>query len=256
MNSAFLRRVKLEREKVTAWDKYPFNITAIRDLDETEFHPRVTFIVGENGAGKSTLIEAIAIAAGLAADGGNKDLGGGSQHTHSGLNQCIRLVKGWKYPKSFYYLRAESFYNVAAVVDSYGGNLVGSYGGVGLHEQSHGESFISLLTHKFKPNGFYILDEPEAALSPARQLVALRRIHDLVQQGSQFLIATHSPILMAYLDAMILSCSKERGLHPISYKETEHYMITRNFLNYPEQAMETLLQDKPEPPRQWRGIDE
>jgi predicted ATPase len=229
----FLLSASLLRDKVPSFGEYPFNLPAIRSLETVTLHRAVTFIVGENGSGKSTLLEALAIAAGFNAEGGSKNFRFATRASHSDLHRCLRLSRSHRRPRTGFFLRAESFFNVATEIDrlnSEGPDLLASYGGRSLHEQSHGESFIALLKHRFGPHGLYFLDEPEAALSPTRQMAALVRIHDLVQEGCQFVIATHSPILMAYPDATILGVSGD-GLVPVRYEDTEHYRITRRFLN-------------------------
>jgi predicted ATPase len=210
---------------------YPFSLPAIRDLRTLEFTSPVTFLVGENGSGKSTLIEAIAIAAGLNPEGGSRNFNFSTLATHSPLHQYTRLVRGPRRERFGYFARAESFYNVASEIQRLG---VSGYGPgrapVSLHVRSHGEAFIDLMTYRLEPRGFYVFDEPEAALSPARQLACLALIRQLVRQDSQFLIATHSPIIMAYPGATILHLGDE-GLQPIQYEDTEHYAVTKEFLN-------------------------
>ncbi len=241
----FVRSVTLLRERVESFAVYPFSLPAIRQLDILPLHPAVTFIVGENGSGKSTLIEALAVAAGFNAEGGSRDFQFATRVSHSGLHRCLRLTWNHRRPKTGFFLRAESFYNVATEIDRLDKiqGLLHSYGGRSLHEQSHGESFIALLKNRFGPGGLYFLDEPEAALSPSRQLAALVRIHDLVRAGSQFIIATHSPILMAYPDANILAVG-EQGLAPVRYEETEHHTLTRRFLNNPVGMLRELLKEE------------
>lgn len=242
----FLLSASLRREKVASFAAYPFNLPVIRDLESLPLHRAVTFIVGENGSGKSTLLEALAVAAGFNAEGGSRNFHFSTRASHSDLHRSLRLVRSHRRPRSGFFLRAESFFNVSTEIerlDAIACNdppLIESYGGHSLHEQSHGESFIALLKHRFRPQGLYFLDEPEAALSPTRQMAALVRIHELVRQGSQFIIATHSPILMAYPDATILSVG-EHGLAPIRYEDTEHYVLTRQFLNNPAGMLATLF---------------
>lgn len=211
------------------FDAYPFAIPAVKALDELAFDPKVTFLVGENGSGKSTLVEGIAVAARFNAEGGSRNFGFGTRRSESALHQYLRLVRGIRRIRDGFFLRAESFFNVATEVERLGVGL--SYGGVSLHEQSHGESFIALAEHRLRGDGFYIFDEPEAALSPHRQLTLLAIIHDLVEnRGSQFLIATHSPILLAYPGALIYQLGPS-GIETIAYEDTDHYKITRDFLN-------------------------
>jgi predicted ATPase len=244
----YLKEISLRRDEVEELDRFPFTIPAIKNLSTLTFSPSVTFIVGENGSGKSTLIEAIAIAMGFNAEGGTRNFSFGMRASHSDLHSYFRLSKSIVRPKDGYFLRAESFFNVATNIeqldeDSFGGPpIISSYGGVSLHEQSHGESFLSLVMHRFSGQGFYILDEPEAALSPSRQLALLSRMHQLLSDDSQFIIATHSPILMAYPGALIYHIS-ESGIEEVEYQETEHYQITRTFLANPERLLRELFRD-------------
>lgn len=219
---------------------YPFNIPAIKDLQSLGFHPDVTFFVGENGSGKSTLIEAIAVAMGFNAEGGTKQSTFSTSRTHSALHAHLKTIKSFKYPKDGYFLRAESFYNLATLMDETG--YLAMYGGKSLHQQSHGESFMATLVNKLQGNGLYIMDEPEAALSPARQMAAVSAIHQLVQENSQFIIATHSPILLAYPRSKIYSFSSN-GIEEIAYEDTEHYAVTRDFLNNHQEMMKILMDD-------------
>ncbi len=214
-------------------------------------HPRlvldadVTILVGENGTGKSTLLEAVAVACGFNPEGGSRNFNFSTNATHSKLHKCLRVVRR-AYPKDGYFLRAESLYNVATNIEeldrqpAFSPPLVESYGGRSLHHQSHGESFLSLVQNRLGGNGLYLFDEPEAALSPMRQLTLLSEIDRLVKSGSQLLIATHSPILMAYPGACILELS-EQGIHRVEYRETEHYRVTREFLENPERMVHYLL---------------
>lgn len=244
----FLLWARLLREKVPSFSAYPFSLPAIRKLDQIDFHPKITFLVGENGSGKSTLLEAIAVAWGFNPEGGSKNFRFSTRASHSNLSNYIRLAKGLKRPRDGFFLRAESFFNVATDIErmdaepSLGPPIINSYGGRSLHEQSHGESFLALLNDRFGDDGLYILDEPEAALSPTRQMAALRRIHELVVNGSQFIIATHSPILMAYPDAQILSVDDGR-IRAVDYTETEHFVVAKDFLNNHEKRLTALLAD-------------
>ncbi len=242
LSSSFAIDVTLRRDIVPDFERYPFNLPAVRHLTVLSFHPAVTFIVGENGSGKSTLLEAIAVALGFNAEGGSRNFNFGTRASHSPLHEFIRIAKGFRRPRDGFFLRAESFFNVATEIENIGDNLIESYGGVSLHEQSHGESFMSLLTHRFGGKGLYVLDEPEAALSPQRQLAAMARIHQLVKDGSQFIIATHSPILMAYPDAKIYACTAD-GLRRTDYMDTEHYQVTHDFLANPQRMLDVLLAD-------------
>lgn len=220
-------------------------IPAIRTLTELKLTRPITIFAGENGSGKSTLLEAIATAYGFNPEGGSKNFHFSTQQSHSRLFNRLRLVRGVPYARDGFFLRAESFYNVASEVDRLdrevvSPNFLKSYGGKSLHQQSHGESFLALALNRFQANGLYILDEPEAALSPSRQLTLLARFHQLVQQNAQFLIATHSPLLMAYPDAEILWLD-DVGMRPVSYTDTEHYLITRRFLENPKRMLDVLL---------------
>ncbi len=238
ISSQYASHVSLKRDTVESFEQYPFSLPAVRSLNKLELHPKVTFFVGENGSGKSTLLEAIAVSLGFNAEGGTKNFNFATRKSHSTLHEFIRISKGFRHPKDGFFLRAESFFNVATEIENLG--VINSYGGRSLHEQSHGESFLALMMNRFSGQGLYILDEPEAALSPQRQLSVLARIHDLVINNSQFIIATHSPILMAYPDSWIYSCTPS-GLSRINYYDTEHYQITHDFLSNPERMLRILL---------------
>jgi predicted ATPase len=249
LSPAFAISMTLRRDAVPGFDRYPFSLPAVKHLDVLTFHPAVTFIVGENGSGKSTLLEAIAVGLGYNAEGGGRNFNFGTRASHSPLHEYLRISRGYRKPRDGWFLRAESFFNVATEIERLdegpgGPPVIDSYGGHSLHEQSHGESFMALLTHRFRGQGLYVLDEPEAALSPQRQLAALRQIHRLVKAGSQFIIATHSPILMAYPDARIYACLPD-GLRRTDYEDTEHYQVTLDFLREPRKALDSLLDDEP-----------
>ena len=220
------------------------NLSKIKEL---RFSKPITFIVGENGTGKSTLLEAIAVAMGFNAEGGGRNFTFSTNASHSELWMCIDTLKTIP-AKDGYFLRAESLYNLASNIDemdkqpSFDPPVIEGYGGVSLHKQSHGESFLSLIENRFRGEGFYILDEPEAALSPTRLMTLLVALDNLVKKGSQFIIATHSPILMAYPRAEIVELS-EKEIKPVALEDTEHYKITKQFLDCPEKMLKYLLEN-------------
>lgn len=247
ISKQYVADVSLKRDEVGSFDTYPFSLAAVCGLETLELHPAVTFFVGENGSGKSTLLEAIAVVCGFNAEGGSKNFRFGTRESHSELHRFLRVSRGHPRPRDGFFFRAESFFNVATEIERLdlepgGGPPIGpAYGERGLHEQSHGESFLALMVNRFHGHGLYLLDEPEAALSPKRQLAILTRIHDLVGEKSQFIIATHSPILMAFPDAYIYQFSPS-GIERVAYEETEHYRVTRNFLANPERMMRVLFE--------------
>lgn len=225
------------------WDKigsgsYLRRIDSVSKLNWLAFHKPITFFVGENGSGKSTLLEAIAVAYGFNPEGGTKNYRFSTYDSHSELCEALRLVRGIHKPGWGYFLRAESFYNVATAEAEY------SRGPGGrpqhFHEKSHGESFLALAQSNFKPNGVYLLDEPEAALSPQRQLTLLLEIVECARAESQFIIVTHSPILLGIPDAEILSFDGGQ-IHPCSYEETESYQVTEMFINHRERILHQLI---------------
>jgi predicted ATPase len=235
----YLREVRIERDASVDPDAYPFDIPAVRELGALTFHPDVTFFIGENGSGKSTLLEAIALEAGFGAEGGTRNMQFKTAETVSPLHEYLRAVRGFRRPRDSYFFRSESFYNVATYTDEVDPALAG-YEGKSLHHRSHGEAFLAVLNHKLRGNGLYLFDEPEAALSPSRQLTALASIHDLVTDESQFIIATHSPILLAYPHCKIV-CFDDTGVREVRYEDTEHYAVTRRFLNNHQAMMADLL---------------
>ncbi|WP_395661144.1 AAA family ATPase [Aestuariivirga sp.] len=242
----YLLKAELLWDRVEDRATYPFSLPAISGLSEIAFHPKVTFLVGENGSGKSTLIEALAVAWGFNPEGGSKNFRFGTFASHSSLHGALRLTRGTRRAKDGFFLRAESYFNVATNIEdldrepSFGPKIIESYGNRSLHKQSHGESFLALLEHRLGGKGLYIFDEPEAALSPTRQMSMLVRMHELIAADSQFVIATHSPILMAYPDAWIYQMG-QHGLERVDYEDTEHFRITRSFLNNPRDVLRQLL---------------
>lgn len=228
------------RKNIHSFSKYPYCLSSIKDLSLLEFHPKVTYIIGENGTGKSTILEAIAVAYGFNPEGGTRNFNFSTKDTHSDLYKNIKLIKGVKRPKDGFFLRAESFYNVATNIDEI--DASSSYGGLSLHLQSHGESFLSVIRNRFSGNGLYILDEPESALSPSRQMSFIVIMDKLIQKKSQFIIATHSPIIMSYPNSVIYELGN--GIKKVKYKDTEHYKLTKDFLDRPEKMLEMLLCEK------------
>lgn len=241
----YLLTAEVIADRVADAGRYPFSLPAVRGLGTLAFHPRVTFLVGENGSGKSTLLEAVAVACGLNPEGGSQNFRFGTRDSHSTLGECLRLARPARFPRDKYFLRAESFFNVATEIerlDEGGGGrpIIEAYGGRSLHEQSHGESFFALLENRFGDHGLYLLDEPEAALSPTRQVQFLGILHDLVGRGGQFVVATHSPIIMAYPDATIFQLDAA-GIRPVEYAATEHYLVTRGFLANPARTLAAIM---------------
>ncbi|MGI6005492.1 MAG: AAA family ATPase [Christensenellales bacterium] len=227
---------------------YLHDLPVVRHLVQMEALPlskAVTFLVGENGTGKSTLLEAIAVAYGFNAEGGTRNFSFSTSATHSDLHRHLTLSRS-AYPKDGFFLRAESFYNAASYIDDiyeaeFRAQIGTSYGARSLHAQSHGESFLALVENRFGGNGIYLLDEPESALSPSRLMTLLAHIHGLVQNNSQFIVATHSPVLMAYPGAEIYQLSEE-GICSVNYRDTQHYQLTRRFLENPEKMLHYLLE--------------
>lgn len=229
--------------------QYPFTVPIIQNLKEIQLPTQVTFFIGENGTGKSTLLEALAHHAGFGAEGGSKNIAFKTSvsEVYSGTQRLAdNLTLSWRQkPKDGYFFKAESFYNVANYIDylqkECGGAAYDAYGGKSLHAQSHGESFLSFFKNRVGKNGFYILDEPEAALSPQRQLSLLVILDELAKNSNtQFIIATHSPLLLAYPHATIYSCD-DTELRTIAYTDTPHYQITKDFLNNPERYLHQLF---------------
>ncbi|KAA8995414.1 AAA family ATPase [Paenibacillus spiritus] len=249
--SLFLRHAELLRDRVPSFQSYPFSLPAVRSLQRLTFHRPVTFLVGENGSGKSTLLEGLAAAWGFNPEGGTLNFSFETRASHSALYRHLRLARGVHRPKDGFFLRAESYYNVASYIDQLdeepeAGPLIRTaFGGKSLHEQSHGESFFAAFMNRFRGTGLYLLDEPEAALSPMRQMTLLARMHQLVGRHSQFIIATHSPILMSYPYADICLLDED-GIRSVPLEETEHFVITRAFMNDREGMLRELLSEPEE----------
>jgi predicted ATPase len=237
--------IALDRGKVADWDAYPFTVPAIRAFERIDIRSRIVFFVGENGSGKSTLLEAIAGHYGFGPEGGNRNTQFASTDTLASidpLRKALRLAFSKRTGKGFY-LRAESFFNLATYVDNLG--VAWAYGGISLHHQSHGESFFAILENRIESSGLYMMDEPEAALSPQRQLAMLAMLHQIAHDNNeiQFIIATHSPILLSYPDAQILSFD-EGKIREISYRETQSFRIMSGFMASPERYLHHLLQEE------------
>lgn len=240
----FVDGIKYNKNNVPKNNIYPFCIPAIKSLSELKFNKNVTFFIGENGVGKSTFIEALAVSLGLNPEGGTQNFNFKTTDSHSNLSDYLTIYTNGNVPDTKYFLRAESFYNVASEIqrlaeeDDYY-ELYKSYGG-NLHECSHGESFLKLIKNRFGDNGLYILDEPEAALSPTRQMTLLCMIDDLVKRGCQFIISTHSPILLSYSNADIYDLND--NFSKIEYKDTEIYRTYKTFLDDPDRMLKYLLE--------------
>ncbi|WP_418992306.1 AAA family ATPase [Alistipes sp.] len=225
--SLFIRYVRL-RDSTEHPARYPYTVPALARFEGLEFRSPVTFLVGENGMGKSTLLEAIAIKAGFNPEGGSRNFHFATRPSHSPLHDDLVLGRG-DTPRDGYFLRAETFYNVATELEEIADGVLSYYGDRSLHQQSHGESFLALLEHRLFGNGLYIFDEPEAALSPSRQLYLLCRMKQLVDEGSQFIISTHSPIVMAYPDAELYEIT-DQGLQLTSLDQTDHFRLMKRFV--------------------------
>lgn len=241
----FLKAVSVAPGPSARLDDHPFDVPAIaamvRDATRLRLHRSVTFFVGDNGSGKSTLLEAIAVNQGMNAEGGTRNMQFSTRDdTVSDLGRHLRVSRSHHTPEDGFFLRAESFFNVASAIEEFG--MTKHYGGRSLHERSHGESFIDLLVHRFHPRGLYFLDEPESALSVHGQLQLLVRLHDLVDAGCQFVIATHSPMLMAYPDAVIYDFGDD-GPRPTTWSEVDAVHVTTDFLGDPAGFLAELLAD-------------
>ena len=246
MRDLYIRRMSLPEPLPK--ESYLNALPAVRYLADhgVDFHKQVTFFVGENGSGKSTLIEALAISQGFNPEGGTKNFRFSTENSHSELCDYLRVARGFLYPRDGFFLRAESFYNVASNIDQMdrepgsGNPVIMSYGGVSLHRQSHGESFLALVENRFSGHGLYILDEPEAALSPSGIIRLMQNMDRLAGEDSQFIIATHSPMLITFPDAEVYQI-REDGIGSVPFKETSHYRTTVRFLQNPESAIEDIL---------------
>lgn len=239
MNDLFIRKINIDWNLISR-NSYVRDIDAIHNLTTLDFYSPITFFVGENGSGKSTLLEAIAVAYGFNPEGGSRNFCFSTYDSHSELSEAVKLARGARKVQWSYFLRAESFYNVATNVEKLNEEPFGGPKLESIHNKSHGEGFLAMAENNFKPNGLYILDEPEAALSPQRQLTFLMKIAEMANQGCQFIIVSHSPILLAIPDAEILSFD-EGKLHSIEYEKTESYQITELFINNRERILKQLL---------------
>lgn len=247
MTARYLRQIRITGTPTDYTERLPA-ARFLREKGFLDFSSPITFFAGENGTGKSTLLEAIAIINGFNAEGGSRNYRFATEQTHSALWQVLQPIRE-QIATDGYFLRAESFYNAASYlaeldrIPAASRKLTESYGGKSLHEQSHGESFLSLIQNRFGGNGLYLLDEPEAGLSPSRQMTMLVEFDRIVRAGGQMIVATHSPILMAYPQAQILQFSSD-GITPISYEESEHYRTTKLFLDCPQRMVEMLLKNE------------
>ena len=240
---------KIYMSKEIPEHNYLRDLPVVKNLKKSggiSFQKPVTFLVGENGVGKSTLIEGIAVAMGFNPEGGTINFNFSTRESHSDLHRYLTVSRGYKKHTDGFCLRAESFYNVASNIDDLdedsegGAPIITNYGGVSLHKQSHGESFMALVENRFGGNGLYILDEPEAALSPMRLMRLIYCMKELVQKDSQFIISTHSPILMTFPGAEVLEITED-GIRTVDYKDTEHFVITKRFMDAPEKIVKDLL---------------
>ncbi len=230
----FINSIQIDWNKIES-NSYLKRIESLKGLERLTFHSPIAFFVGENGTGKSTLLEAIAIAYGFNPEGGSRNYNFSTNDTHSELYKAFRLSRGVVGNYGGYFLRAESFYNVATKAEDY-------FEGSSYHRQSHGESFLAMVQRYFKQRGIYILDEPEAALSPQRQLALLLEINRCLKKGSQFIIVTHSPILLAYPGAEIFTFD-DGSIHTCDYEETDSYKVTSLFMEKRKQILDELLKE-------------
>jgi predicted ATPase len=249
LTGQFLRTVRLDRERIPADpEPYPWSLPVVQALDTLALTTPVTMLVGQNGSGKSTLLEAIAVSLGMNPEGGTQNFDFATRSTHSPLHEAIQLGRGALRPQTQFFLRAESLYTVAtqleeyAKIDAPGPPLLDSYGGISLHDQSHGESFLAIVTHRLGSRGLYLMDEPESALSPQGLLALMRRINELVRAGSQLIVATHSPMLLAYPGATIYEIDAT-SITATDYRDTDHYRLTRAFLENPDAFLKRLFDE-------------
>lgn len=239
MNDLFIQGLTIDWNRVRPYN-YVRQIPAISGIDTFTFHKPITFFVGENGSGKSTLLEAIAVAYGFNAEGGTKNYSFSTYNSHSELCEAMTIFKGYRRPKFGYFLRAESFYNVATKEIDYSDD---DHPSKGYHQKSHGESFLAIAQDYMGADGVYIFDEPEAALSPQRQLTLLINIYRCAQEGAQFIIVSHSPILLGMPDAEIFSFDNGT-IHPCQYEDTDSYVITKTFVNNRQHFLNQLLNEE------------
>ena len=239
MNDLFIQGLTIDWNRVRPYN-YVRQIPAISGIDTFTFHKPITFFVGENGSGKSTLLEAIAVAYGFNAEGGTKNYSFSTYNSHSELCEAMTISKGYRRPKFGYFLRAESFYNVATKEIDYSDD---DHPSKGYHQKSHGESFLAIAQDYMGADGVYIFDEPEAALSPQRQLTLLINIYRCAQEGAQFIIVSHSPILLGMPDAEIFSFDNGT-IHPCQYEDTDSYVITKTFVNNRQHFLNQLLNEE------------
>lgn len=248
-SNLYVNEIRLTKE--IPKENYLNNLSVVSHLKKMEgirFNKRATFIVGENGVGKSTLIEALAVAVGFNPEGGTVNFNFSTMESHSDLHNYLTVSRGYRRNRDGFFLRAESFYNVASNIDEMdrepgGAPIISNYGGISLHKQSHGESFMALVENRFGGEGLYILDEPEAALSPMRLMRLMYYINELVKKDSQFIISTHSPILMTFPGADVIEISDE-GICSVDYRTTDHFLITKRFMDAPERIVQELLEGK------------
>lgn len=228
MNDLFIQQIRLKSDRVAAH--------FLRGLFPLQFNNRITVFIGENGSGKSTLFEALAIKLGCNPEGGGKNFNFSTENTHSKLHETLMLSKGYRREKDVFFYRAETFYNLNTAIrkldaeGSFDPEIKTYYGGVDMHCMSHGEAMEALFQNRFKAQGLYVLDEPEASLSPLRQLVFINRVMELSRKGAQFVIATHSPLIMSIPGCDLRQISEGRS-EPITPADTDAYAVYKAVLN-------------------------